>query len=240
MRRFLAVSLRRFALTAVICMLSGAAGCGRETFDLLPSAGAAGSVSGGAGLTSSSAGSGGSARGGAGGSARAGAGAGGNSASGGSFGFSGSAGRPTFPNDGGSSGSIGVGGGPASCSPSFPFCVPCTSEKDCNGLKCDLQLQLCYECQTNDECPSGEVCNLAKRCAKQCSDMNGCADDPDHRLCYVQAGMCVSCFQSQDCDFYITSSNMELKCFQQACVECTKASECGGQPCVAGRCQKPH
>lgn len=241
MRRSLAVSLRRFALAAVICMLGGAAGCGRETFDLLPtdaaSAGFSG-LSGGAGLLSAG-GTAGLAHGGAGGNARGGVGGGGpRGGAGGGFGFSGSAGRPIFPNGG--DGGASFGGSPA-CLPSQPWCFLCSDSKDCpsDASKCDLQSGVCYECQRDPDCTGEDICNIfTKRCAKPCKDNTDCLYNTADRVCAKTVGVCVTCLEDPDCDFYSTTSAARQHCFQEACIECTDGHQCPGGVCLQGVCPK--
>ena len=239
MRRFLAVSLRRFALTAVICMLGGALSCGRETFDLLPGGGAGGALSGDAGLLSG-AGAGAMARGGAGGNERGGAGGGGaRGGAGGGLGFSGSAGRPPFPTGGDGAG--GFGGSPA-CLPSQPWCFLCSDSKDCqsDAPKCDLSIGVCYECQHDTDCTGDDVCNIfTKRCAKPCKDITDCAYGTADRVCAKTVGVCVTCLEDPDCDFSSTGSTAR-HCFQEACIECTDGHQCPSGVCLQGICQKPH
>lgn len=238
MRRLPAVSVPRFALTAVICMLGGAAGCGRETWDLLAAGGAAGAVSGAAGVSDAGAGAGGA------GGFTPGGGAG--TAGGGRFGFAGAGGRPSYPSDAGNGGT-----GPCSsaspcpdfgCQPSVPFCTACTMPKDCGDEApfCDPSVGRCYQCRQKEDCAAGEACFAAK-CVTPCKDNNDCDGDAMHRICNTGIKVCVSCIYNSDCSFFNNgSSNGDYRCYQGSCVECLDDRECPMQACLAGHCQKAH
>ncbi|MES1176126.1 MAG: hypothetical protein ABUL62_17525 [Myxococcales bacterium] len=238
MRRFHTGSVRGVALAAAFCVLGGAAGCGRETFNLLEVPDAAGAFSGAAGANQ-----GGTAGVGLGGST-------GSSFDAGSAGqpSAGAAGRRNFP-EGGMGGLTPCLAGPGcmagaggSCATSTPFCAPCLKDKDCSGdtPHCDQEKGRCYQCKFDDDCPPDEGCNfIAGRCAKRCKDQTDCDSEADHRVCRTGMRLCVSCNYSTDCGFYDNGNNNKQDvCFVTECVECTVDRDCASNYCVAGRCQK--
>ena len=239
MRRSEAVSLRGFALAASFCALSIAAGCGQETFDLLPSAGAAagaGSAPAGAGAGVGEAGSGAS-----------GAGAGGSSGGAAELGGSsgkGAGGRGGFPTFGGAAGNPGpcasaAQGCALECTDSTPFCSPCDSQKDCPGdAFCDLGSGRCVQCRRNSDCGGDFGCNVTLgRCAKKCKNHGDCVQDGDRLLCDAERGVCVACLFSSHCVFL---GETDAHCYAGACVECFADDQCLSDLCVAGRCVNKH
>jgi hypothetical protein len=246
MRRSVTALLRASALAAATCVLGGAAGCGRESFDLLAAAGAAGSSSGTSGVSGSSgagtSGAGASAGGSLGGSVDAGASAGGQA----SAGF---AGRRNFPEGGSagfapcSNGSMCAGSGGGACPASAPFCTPCATSNDCpsDAKNCDKSGR-CYQCRRNSDCGVGQACNtLALVCATPCKADDDCSGDANHRVCNTDFDVCVSCMASAQCSLYNNGMNaMSNRCYFSSCVQCAEDRDCGNQYCVAGRCQKSH
>lgn len=242
MRRSTTALVRGFALAAAFCVLGGAGGCGRETFDLLPLAGAAGALSGASGgpagghggAVSGAGGSlGGSFEAGSGGHWQASAGSAGRRNEGGMGGG--------FPCSNGAGCASGSGGG---CPTSLPFCSSCTTDNDCVGeaSHCDQDKGRCYECKDDGDCPPGQACNVfSGSCVRYCKEQSDCNNSPDHRLCRRDIGICVSCAYSTDCGFYNNGGvNKQKVCFIGECVECTENSDCVSNDCVAGECQKPH
>jgi len=235
MRRRSSSFIRAVALATVFCALSIAAGCGRETFDLLPdqslvSAGSAAGVrnqSGSAGLGGNAAGSG-----------KAGGGSAGKAELGG-FGGRGS----TFP--GGGDNCLGDGGcsdEPPTCLPASPFCATCDpidTKHPCpffDASTCDPDLKLCVECRNNSQCGFGERCNpKTLRCAKACGPgKDNCSADGLHLFCNSELALCVTCLKDGDCNNY---GPFPGRCYMNACVECFESSQCSGQTaCVLGRC----
>jgi hypothetical protein len=233
----LAFSVRRFALPAVFCALGIGSGCGRETFDLLPTL--ADSLSGMSGSGSELAGdSAVIAAGGvdaAGGASASGANAGDSADSASGAGAS-SGGRGSRMGHGGNSGSNGGasngGSGHSSmCTQSEPFCTPCHSDGNCGGdtPHCDSSLG-CVECSSKIHCPANETCNLIHRCAKTCKSTSDCADDPNHQVCETDLEACVSCKVNDHCLIYAHGTDI---CYHDACVECFDNSQC---VCNNGHC----
>jgi len=238
MRRRPARSVQTVAFVTAFCALGVAAGCGQETFNLLPDdspltiAGrSAGGASGGAGAGGSSAASG-----------KAGTGGAGRSSVGG---FGGRFGNP----QGGATGSspcLGEGGCPDEEPPicwkssPFPYCIPCRSPKDCSlageANVCDPVNRRCVQCINEFQCGVGEACNIAnQRCAKACDSNKDCGGDGQRLQCSRElGGVCVSCIRETDCMGYGPFTH----CNQSVCVECLDDRQCmgQGQTCVSGRC----
>ena len=227
MRRPNAFSARGFAVAAVFCALSIGSGCGRETFDLLQTAGAP-TVSGAAGAA---------------GAANGGASAGGSAGSGGSgAGGKGSAGHASFPPDAGGGGQCAPGepcaDGGVACPVSVPFCIPCSYSKECPGDApyCDPNLGRCIQCRRDNDCAQGQACNIfTQRCGRICKTSDDCAADDYHLVCHTGIGVCVSCIATGDCLLY---GHSDYKCDFNTCVECIENRQCASQLCVAGRCQR--
>src|SRR4051812_5242757 len=145
MRRTRSSSGRTVALVAAFCVSAVAAGCGRESFDLVPeqpldSAGAGLSAGGAVG------------QGGGGSPTAAGRASGGNPGKAGG----GAGGRFTPPSSGGSNTfpCLGEGGCPDELCPPYstsPFCNGCRNDGDCesNGdaKRCNLDTKRCVQCR---------------------------------------------------------------------------------------------
>jgi len=229
---------RTVVLAAAVCALGVAAGCGRETFDLLPDAtldGAGRGSTAGAGHDSGGAGS-------AGRSSASGKGGGGTGGKAEAGGFGGR--FTTFP--GGGSGvtpCLGEGGcpdeEPASCSLGDPFCTPCRYNSQCvftNATTCDQELRRCVECRKESQCGPGERCNTNTwRCAKACGgSKDTCGVDGQHMTCSSELGVCVACTSKEDCNGYGPFSG---RCSpSNVCVECFEDAQCGSEFCLGGRC----
>ena len=239
MRRAPAFSVRGFVLAAAFCALGVVAGCGRESFDLLPSAGASGmglgstiagnSEGGGAGLRSGAGGTSGNDEGVAGRGGTA------------SFG-----GRSVFQPGGGNGGNSGPCNSLDSCmelgsicGPSAPFCIPCQKDKDCPGDEriCDPSFGRCVACRKTSDCADGYGCNVALgTCSKKCQSYDDCALDGGRPLCNVERGLCVSCLENSHC----IVAHDDAHCYAGACVECFDNRQCATLLCVAGHCQNKH
>jgi len=237
MRRSPSNSVRNVAFAAAFCVLGIGAGCGKETFNLLPDdvlvvAGRA---------PSAGASNGAGALGIAGGSGAAGlAGAGGKADSGG-FG-----GRTPFPS-GGSAGDPpcqGVAGCPGEvlpCTDKSPFCTKCSDKSDCMFLDaktCDPDLKRCVQCRNSSQCGPGERCNTRTwRCDEACiPGKDNCNADGQHQFCSSELGLCVWCTRNEDCDGY---GQFDGLCYLNVCLQCFENSQCSSQECSFGRCV-PH
>jgi hypothetical protein len=232
MRRAPSKSARSVALAVAFCALGVAAGCGRETFDLLPDgvlAMAGSGLSAGVGALSGGSGSGGTVGLGSGGKASAG----------------GNGGRFGMPPGGGSGNFSCLGEGgcpdevPSGCPKSspFPFCIPCSEPKDClaagEAKFCDPEHKRCVQCVNQFQCGLGDACNpLNQRCAKACDgNHDNCAVDGQRSQCSL--GVCVDCIMDTDCTGY------NHYCSQSVCVECSEENPCFmGQSCLKGHCVK--
>ena len=207
--------------------LSLVSGCGRQTFDLLPGAGAgapgggsdsigAGGGSPASGGTHSGGGESGEASGGRGGGPTRSNGGGGN----GTAGFAGSS---SGGNDGTClPGDACVDGG-VRCPPdSTGACRRCTGDDDCahDAPYCDPIDGRCVECfPGKDECPDGETCDATLlRCAKVCASPADC-----NRYC-SRAHICVDCQQNADCREGMGQA--KYSCFYGVCVECQTDADC--------------
>jgi len=238
MRLWPSNSVRTVALLAGFCALGIAAGCGRQSFDLLPEQSLIDANKGaGAGVLNSS-GKGGT----SGVSGKAGGGTGGRADAGG-FG-----GRfPSFPlgGSGGNQPCLGEAGcgdeEPLPCDISLPFCNPCRiGGNECafafvgEATTCDPDLKRCVQCKKNSHCPPGEVCNTSTyRCAKACGGKEGCGFDAQHLFCSQEQGVCVACIDKSDCEGY---GQFPPRCAANVCVQCTEDSQCPGQFCRNGNC----
>jgi len=212
MRRAPSNSARAVAFAVAFCALGIAAGCGQETFNLLPDsalAGAGASAGAGtsagavavAGAATSGGGSGGSSapagnNAGLGGAGKAGAGG-----TGGRFGMPTAGGSDTFP-------CLGDGG----CADEWPYCPT--------------------------QCPFDEVCNpFTQRCTQVCNDNGDCADDKAHPRCFKEPGVCVTCIWENDCSNF---PPLRRHCFLNECTQCSENWHCEDPYiCVSGRCANP-
>ncbi len=239
MRRASSSLGRAVALMAAFCALGVGAGCGRETFDLLPNDAPA---TAGSGLSAGAANSSGGSGGGGGASGNAG---GRGSGKAGALGFGGRVGG--FPGGGlGNFPCLGEGGcpdeEPSFCSQSSPFCFPCFGKNDCallgDAKVCDPDLKRCVQCRRDADCGVGEGCNPNTwRCAKSCASKDGCVLDSLHLFCSSELGVCVSCNKQEDCGSY---GPFNARCYLNACVECFEDRQCTSQLCVSGRCINKH
>lgn len=240
MRRSPSHSAHSVALMTAFCALGIAAGCGKETFDLLPNGslvvtGGGGSAAGTAPVSAGSSGGGG----------LGGAAATGGKPSGGTGGkaeLGGFGGRiTTLPGGGqGNPPCVGDGGAsdndPPSCSPSDPYCTPCVCNAQCfrpDARYCDPDLNRCVQCRKDFHCPAGEACNPNTwRCAKECGGgKDSCGGDNQHLLCSPD-GVCVSCINNTDCAGYGVFNS----CSSNVCVECSDDSKCASGLCIGGSC----
>ena len=235
MRRMPSNSVRTVAFAVAFCALGIAAGCGNDTFNLLPNAPLviAGRAATNAGSDSGGAGTGGS----LGGGGKGGSGAAGKANIGGFGGH-----FPPFPM-GGSAGSLPCLG-EAGCADAelpcmAPYCVTCTDNSNCeflDGGTCDPELKRCVQCRS-DTCGVGERCNPHTfRCDKACVPAkDNCAADGQHQTCSAELGVCVYCDNKPgDCDGY---GQFKGRCYLNVCVECFENTHCGNQEiCVYGRC----
>lgn len=106
-------------------------------------------------------------------------------------------------------------------------CVECTEDGDCSSLTKDCKVGKCtqYKCAAGDattgkgctaqngkpgKCASGGVCECTPQCNKPCG-ADGCGD-----MCPNTCG--------------------SLMCVSDACVECTRDTQCEGTDCKAGVC----
>lgn len=76
-------------------------------------------------------------------------------------------------------------------------------------------------CETNDDCPNGEICfEAAQQCRTTCTTDDHC---PGKSVCSDSLGICVSCNDDSDCG----SGHCHPELF--GCVQCVKDDHCGGQ-----------
>lgn len=237
MRRPPSNRARAVALATVFCALGVAAGCGRETFDLLPTGViSAGAPAGGA-YEAGKAGLGGT----AGTSGKGSAGGAGKAESGGGFG-----GRVTNPATGGGGnpaclGEAGCGDDWPYCNGPSLFCFPCDANADCSPLDakiCDTNQKRCVQCNAEHPCAIGDACHpKTNRCAKACDGNNdACLVDGQHLLCNREFGVCVECFRNSDCTNY---GSFNPYCYLNTCVQCIDDRQCSpSQWCFVGRCVK--
>jgi hypothetical protein len=224
---------RPVAFAAAFCALGIAAGCGQETFYLLPQ-GELGTA--GIGLAAG----GGSDFGGGGSSGNS-----GNSGSSGSgkAGAAGAGGRFALP-PGGATGNypcLGEGGcadeEPSFCSQSSPFCFNCFPKNECeqgeHDYYCDPDLKRCVECRRDTDCAPDEGCNRNTwRCAKSCTSKSGCPADPPRSVCNLELGLCGACNKDPDCIGYGPFD----KCYLNTCVQCFDNRQCMSGLCLRGHC----
>jgi hypothetical protein len=237
-------SVRAVAFATVFCALGIAAGCGRETFDLLSNESLtnAGGGAVGANLAGNSGASGKTSIGGA--------GKGDSGGSGGRFVLpGGNGGTPNCLGDGGCADESGP------CVPGDPLCTNCTpngtagvgggrTRNECALMDaniCDPELKRCVQCRKDSQCnvpgsPTEYHCNLRTyRCAKACSQGNdNCSSDPQRLVCNKELGLCVSCLKQEDCNSY------GQRCYLNECFDCYENSQCVSQLCVFGHCVPPH
>lgn len=227
-------SVRTVVLAAGFCALGIVAGCGRESWDLLPGQAPV------AGQTSSS--KAGNDSGGGGSSAAAGRSTGGSAGKTEPGGFGG-----RMPPVGGAFNQpcLGEGGCPdeeqSPCPINLPACSPCRNRSDCffigdANIYCDPELRRCVQCRSDLGCPKGESCNKdTLRCAKTCSSKDGCNLDGQRQFCSQELGVCVSCRDDPDCNGY---GQFNAHCASNICTECAENSHCTvtGQVCVNGHC----
>ena len=250
--RLAGARLRTIALMAVFCALTVGPGCGTETFDLLNTAGNAGSQAlagtGAAGDPDTFGG------GGNGNEPDAGAGKAGmfgeHAGSGGGAGLAqaGSGGNPAGCLAGEPCASSGV-----ICPPNVSFCDHC-SGNDCDGNSdspyCSAAAGRCVQCQRPNDCAPDELCYpFTLRCAHVCITAAQCADDHNHPVCDPQFGVCVACTKDTNCRAF---NGHPAYCAFGSCVECKHSNddaasaadvECPDEKpyCVGLRCQnKPH
>jgi len=236
MRRSNASSARTVAFVAAFCALAVAAGCGRESFNLVPEPTLDSAAAGhGAGTLE---------QGGRGGAAAAGkaGGGGGGKAGGGGFG-----GRSN--NSGGGSSNfpcLGEAGCADDVCPPYstsPFCNGCVYDGDCASNEeakvCNPDTKRCVECRRTPDCRNNKVCNMAtQRCATSCDRNDDCNGDSKQSFCNLEHHVCVACNWEGDCLSY----GPNLHCYFSVCVECVEGVEerqCSAdKACFGGRCVK--
>ncbi len=241
--------LRSIALAAVFCALTVGPGCGRETFDLLNTAGNAGNAGSGLVLGAGAAGEPDTFGGGGNGNEPD-AGAGRAGVFGGRAGSTGSAGgNPAGCLAGEPCASSGV-----VCPPTVSFCEHCSSPKDCAGNSdspyCSTSAGRCVQCQHANDCAPDEICYpFTLRCAHVCITAAQCVDDHSHPVCDPQFGVCVTCIKDSNCRPF---NGHPTYCAVGSCVECDHSNDAAASTieiqcpddrpyCVGLRCQsKPH
>jgi hypothetical protein len=112
-----------------------------------------------------------------------------------------------------------------------PTCVECVEDQDCGGRKghCDPTLHRCTECNPNEGCDRGRVCDgWSRTCVQSCAP----AVDPDEDcggtklICDRTRGLCVECQSDADC----ASSPNGPRCPPGGahCSACSVDADCAG------------
>lgn len=90
------------------------------------------------------------------------------------------------------------------------------------GLKCFIGNRFCVECNSNNDCGSGRLCNLATRTCEVCKFDEQCrSDDECNAYCNVTSGSC-------ELPSILLNCNGNLRCNKQTakCVDCLDNGDC--------------
>lgn len=156
------------------------------------------------------------------------------------------AGRDAGPASCGDAGPCGLG---TVCDEEKSLCFECAEDADCGGATpvCDKDLRRCVPCVSSRGCAANQLC-LANVCVTSCVTAANCAGSGN--LCLdskctsctdltcglgleCALGRCVVCDDDHECG----GTTPHCETWTGRCLECVKADDCNGRPCVAGTCR---
>jgi hypothetical protein len=116
----------------------------------------------------------------------------------------------------------------------------CSSNADCVGAAageiCDTVSGLCVECLVDENCETGEVCNMTTyTCELEqtgCTSNADCVGDPAGAICNTTSGDCVECMIDDNCGTGEVCNMTTYTCELEQ-TGCTSNADCMGDPAGA-------
>ena len=118
------------------------------------------------------------------------------------------------------------------CLNSLQLCVECDEDEDCatrGGGRCGVSGQTehrCLGCLSDNDCESDEQCDSGTHsCVTECSHFGDSVCTAQGLECNPWHFYCAACYDSDDCE------NVGLRCSvgDARCVQCVDDDECGNQ-----------